>query len=212
ADRIEEIVVAMERWRWMPEDLGGDHVMVNIAGYELRLVRGGKLADRMEVVVGKPYSRTPVFSDVIRYVELNPYWNVPGGIASKEELPILKKNPGSLAATGFEAVRGGQAVLVSQIDWSPYGPSNFPFQLRQRPGPKNALGRAKFVFPNQFDVYLHDTPSHGLFNKADRAFSHGCIRLSRPVDLAEEVLSDVPGWNRPRIDQVIAGGKNTVVN
>jgi murein L,D-transpeptidase YcbB/YkuD len=211
-DRIEEIVVAMERWRWMPDDLGADHVMVNIAGYELSLVRAGKLTDKMAVVVGKPYSRTPVFSDAIRYVELNPYWNVPGGIAIKEELPILKKNPGSLAATGFEVVRGGQAVPVSQIDWSQYGASNFPFQLRQKPGPKNALGRAKFVFPNKFDVYLHDTPSHGLFDKSDRAFSHGCIRLSRPVDLAEEVLTDVPGWNRPRIDQVIAGGKNTVVN
>ena len=211
-DRIQEIVVAMERWRWMPDNLGADHVMVNIAGYELTLVRAGKVADRMAVVVGKPYSRTPVFSDAIKYVELNPYWNVPGDIAAKEELPILKKNPAGLAATGFEAVQGGQAVPVTQVDWSRYGPSDFPFQLRQRPGPKNALGRVKFVFPNKFDIYLHDTPAQSLFDKSDRAFSHGCIRLSRPVDLAEEVLADVPGWNRSRIDQVIAGGNNTVVN
>jgi murein L,D-transpeptidase YcbB/YkuD len=212
ADRIGQIVVAMERWRWMPENLGADHVIVNIAGYELTLVKGGAVADRMAVVVGKPYSRTPVFSDAIRYVELNPYWNVPGSIAIKEELPILKKNPASLAAQGYEAVQGGRAVPVSDIDWSRYGASDFPFQLRQRPGPKNALGRAKFVFPNKFDVYLHDTPAHSLFVKTDRAFSHGCIRLSRPIDLAEEVLADVPGWSRARIEQTIAGGNNTVVN
>ena len=120
ADRIEEIVVAMERWRWMPENLGADHVFVNIAGYELRLVRDGKLADRMAVVVGRPYSRTPVFSNAIKYVELNPYWNVPSAIAVKEELPILQKNPGSLGATGFEAVQGGRAVPVTAIDWSRY--------------------------------------------------------------------------------------------
>jgi murein L,D-transpeptidase YcbB/YkuD len=211
-DRIAEIVVAMERWRWMPENLGNDHVLVNIAGYELQLVKDGKLADRMAVVVGKPYSRTPVFSNAIKYVELNPYWNVPAKIAIKEELPILQRNPGGLGATGFEAVQGGRAVPVTAIDWGRYSSSNFPFQLRQAPGPKNALGRAKFVFPNKFDVYLHDTPAHSLFDKSDRAFSHGCVRLSRPIDLAEEVLADVPGWDRARIDEVVAGGDNTVVN
>ena len=211
-DRIAEIVVAMERWRWMPEDLGNDHVFVNIAGYELQLVKDGKLADRMAVVVGKPYSRTPVFSNAIKYVELNPYWNVPAKIAIKEELPILQRNPGGLGATGFEAVQGGRAVPVTAVDWGRYSSSNFPFQLRQAPGPKNALGRAKFVFPNKFDVYLHDTPAHSLFDKSDRAFSHGCVRLSRPIDLAEEVLADVPGWDRARIDEVVAGGDNTVVN
>jgi murein L,D-transpeptidase YcbB/YkuD len=211
-DRINEIVVAMERWRWMPENLGADHVFVNIAGYELTLVKGGKLADRMAVVVGKPYSRTPVFSDAIKYVELNPYWNVPARIAIKEELPILQRNPAGLGATGFEAVQGGRGVPVTEVDWSRYSASNFPFQLRQGPGPKNALGRAKFVFPNKYDIYLHDTPAHSLFDKSDRAFSHGCVRLSRPLDLAEEVLADVPGWDRARIDQVVADGKNTVVN
>ena len=211
-DRIRQIVLAMERWRWMPDNLGADHVIVNIAGYELKLVKGGKEADRMAVVVGKPYSRTPVFSDAIRYVELNPYWNVPSGIAIKEELPVLRKNPAARAASGFEAVQNGVPVPLTAINWSQYGPGNFPFQLRQKPGPKNALGRAKFVFPNKFNVYLHDTPSRGSFDKTDRAFSHGCVRLSRPVDLAEEVLADVPGWDRARIDEVIAGGKNTVVN
>src|SRR4029078_6911963 len=186
--RIDEIIMAMERWRWMPDSLGPQYLMVNIAAYELKWIKAGKLFDRMEVVVGKPYSRTPVFSDALKYVELNPYWNVPFGIAIKEQLPVLRRSPQTLAATGFEAVRGGQSVPLTAIDWNQYGPEDFPYQIRQRPGPKNALGEVKFVFPNRFDVYLHDTPSRGLFQKIDRAFSHGCIRLSRPLDLAEEVL------------------------
>jgi murein L,D-transpeptidase YcbB/YkuD len=210
--RIDEIVMAMERWRWMPDSLGPQYLMVNIAAYELKWIKSGKLFDRMEVVVGKPYSRTPVFSDALKYVEFNPYWNVPFGIAIKEQLPTLRRNPQSLAATGFEAVRGGRAVPLTQIDWSRYGPNNFPYQIRQRPGAKNALGEVKFVFPNRFDVYLHDTPSRSLFKKTDRAFSHGCIRLSRPLDLAEEVLADVPGWDRRRIDRVVVSGQNTVVH
>ncbi len=210
--RIAEIVVAMERWRWMPETLGRDHLIVNIAGFELRHVEEGKVVDRMAVVVGKPYSRTPVFSDRVRYLEFNPYWNVPSSIAIKEELPKLRRNPAALAASGFEAVRGDQVFQLTDIDWSQYGPGNFPFQLRQRPGPSNALGRVKFMFPNKFNVYLHDTPSQGAFAANSRAFSHGCVRLSRPLDLADEVLAGTAGWNRRKIDTVIAGGERTVVN
>ncbi len=211
-ERIEEIVVAMERWRWMPANLGRDHLIVNIAGFDLRHVENGKVVDRMAVVVGKPYSRTPVFSDRVRYLEFNPYWNVPKDIAIKEELPKLRTNPAARQAAGFEAVRDGQVYQLTQIDWSQYGPGNFPFLLRQRPGPSNALGRVKFMFPNQFNVYLHDTPSRGAFAENSRAFSHGCVRLSRPLDLASEVLSGTPGWSRGRIDGVIAGGERTVVN
>ncbi len=211
-DRIAEIVVAMERWRWMPEDLGRDHLIVNIAGFNLEHVADGKVVDKMAVVVGKPYSRTPEFSDRVRYLEFNPYWNVPADIAIKEELPKLKANPAARAAAGFEAVRGDQVYQLTDIDWSQYGPGNFPFQLRQRPGPTNALGRVKFMFPNQFNVYLHDTPSRGAFAENSRAFSHGCVRLSRPLDLATEVLSGTPGWGRGRIDAVVAGGDRTIVN
>ena len=109
-------------------------------------------------------------------------------------------------------MRGDQVYRLTDIDWSQYGPGNFPFQLRQRPGPTNALGRVKFMFPNQFNVYLHDTPSHGAFPPRSRAFSHGCVRLSRPLDLADEVLSGTPGWDRRRIDGVVAGGERTTVN
>jgi murein L,D-transpeptidase YcbB/YkuD len=212
--RVQDIVLSMERWRWMPPQLGRDHLIVNIAGFELRRFADGRLAERMNVVVGKPYTKTPVFSDRIRYLEFNPYWNLPHGIAVKEELPKLKTNPAARAAAGFEAVRGDTVYPLTSINWSQYGPGNFPFQLRQRPGPNNALGRVKFMFPNQFDVYLHDTPARSLFDKAERAFSHGCIRLARPLDLAVQVLAvgGVPGWDMGRVDAVVASQKRTVVN
>jgi murein L,D-transpeptidase YcbB/YkuD len=212
--RVEDIVLSMERWRWMPPELGRNHLIVNIAGFELRRFANGKLEERMNVVVGRPYNKTPVFSDAVRYLEFNPYWNVPTGIAIKEELPKLKSNPAARAAAGFEAVRGSTVYPLTSINWSQYGPGNFPFQLRQRPGPNNALGRVKFMFPNQFDVYLHDTPARSLFDKAERAFSHGCIRLSRPLDLAVQVLAvgGVPGWDMARINAVVATQQRTVVN
>jgi murein L,D-transpeptidase YcbB/YkuD len=212
--RVQDIVLSMERWRWMPPDLGHNHLIVNIAGFELRRFANGTLEERMNVVVGRPYNKTPVFSDSIRYLEFNPYWNVPTGIAIKEELPKLKSNPAARAAAGFEAVRGDTVYPLTSINWSQYGPGNFPFQLRQRPGPNNALGRVKFMFPNQFDVYLHDTPARSLFDKAERAFSHGCIRLARPLDLAVQVLAvgGVPGWDMARINAVVATQKRTVVN
>lgn len=213
-DRIESIDFAMERWRWMPDDLGRQYIIVNIAGFELRRIADGEIKEKMAVVVGKPYSRTPVFSDAIRYLEFNPYWNVPAGLAAKEELPKLQSNPAAVAAAGFEAVRGKDVYDVRQVDWAQVTPSRFPFQLRQKPGTNNALGRVKFMFPNSHDVYLHDTPSRSLFGKAERAFSHGCIRLSRPLELADQVLAagGVDGWSNDRIDSVVASLKNTVVN
>lgn len=209
-DRVRQIVANMERWRWMPEDLGQHYIIVNIAGFELRRVRG-KVEEQMRVVVGKPYHRTPVFSEKMTYVELNPYWNVPPSIAIKEELPKLKSNPGAAASRGFEVVSGDRVIDPRSVDWSRYSRTNFPFQLRQRPGSGNALGRVKFMFPNRFNVYLHDTPARTLFAKAERAFSHGCIRLARPLDLAEQVLAGEPGWDRKKIDAVVASQERTVV-
>lgn len=213
-DRIKSIVATMERVRWMPEDLGQQFVIVNIAAFELRRFDAGTVKERMAVVVGKPYHRTPVFSDHIRYVEFNPYWNVPPSIAIKEELPKLRSNPGAVAAQGFEAVQGDRVVALQSIDWSQYGSGSFPFQLRQRPGTNNALGRVKLMFPNPHNVYLHDSPARSLFSRTERAFSHGCIRLARPLELAEQVLraGGVEGWTKDRIDSVIASAKTTVVN
>src|SRR5215472_4234229 len=213
-ERIQSIVMAMERVRWMPEDLGKQYVIVNIAGFELRRVNDGSVEERMAVVVGKPFHRTPVFSDRIRYIEFNPYWNVPPAILVNEELPKLRANPSGLAAEGFELVQGDRVIEPSSIDWSRYGGGSFPFQLRQRPGSNNALGRVKLMFPNPHNVYLHDSPARSLFSRNERAFSHGCIRLERPLELAGQVLraGGVSGWNKDRIDQVIASAKTTVVN
>ena len=210
--RIRQIELFMERLRWMPEDLGPHYIQVNIAGFELKNVKNGTLVDLMRVVVGKPYHQTPVFSKRMTYVELNPYWNVPRSIAINEELAHLQQAAGARAAKGFEALINDKPVPVTSINWSQYSKSNFPFRLRQKPGDGNALGRVKFMFPNQFNVYMHDTPARSLFSQADRAFSHGCIRLARPVDLAVEVLSQVPGWTRERIDAVLASKKNTTVS
>jgi L,D-transpeptidase YcbB len=213
-ERIKSIILAMERLRWMPENLGQQYLIVNIAGFELRRVNAGKVEERMAVVVGKPYHRTPVFSDRIRFLEFNPYWNVPPDIAVNEELPVLRRNPAGLSAQGFEVVRGNQVSDPSSVDWASVGPGHFPYQLRQRPGPNNALGRVKFMFPNPHNVYLHDSPARNLFERNVRAFSHGCIRLSRPLDLAEQVLrvGGVQGWSKERINDVVASTKNTVVN
>lgn len=212
ADRIRQIIVTMERWRWMPEDLGTHYIRVNIAGYELQRVRDGRIEEQMPVVVGKPYHQTPVFSGMIKYLEFNPYWNVPRSIAVKEELPKLQSDPGARAARGFEAVVDGQGVPLTSIDWSGMSASHFPLRLRQKPGPLNALGRVKFMFPNRFSVYLHDTPARSLFARSQRSFSHGCIRVGRPIKLAEQVLRGVAGWDRRKIDAVLASKQRTVVN
>jgi len=213
-DRIKSLIATMERVRWIPGNLGRQFVIVNIAAFELRRFAEGVVKERMPVVVGKTFHRTPVFSDRIRYVEFNPYWNVPPSIAIKEELPKLRSNPGAIAAEGFEAVEGGRVLPLQSINWSQYGPGNFPFELRQRPGANNALGRVKLIFPNSHNVYLHDSPARSLFSRTERAFSHGCIRVSRPLELAEQVLraGGVAGWNKGRIDSVIASAKTTIVN
>ncbi|MCB9992198.1 MAG: L,D-transpeptidase family protein [Hyphomicrobiaceae bacterium] len=212
-ERIDSIIVSMERWRWMPDDLGVKHIIVNIAGFELRLYENGAEADRMNVVVGKPFTRTPVFSDEIEYLEINPYWNVPASIIFGEMLPELQSNPASLASRGFEAVRGGQVYDLRQVDWSAYTRNNFPFTIRQKPGADNALGRVKFMLPNTHDIYLHDSPARSLYDRSVRAFSHGCIRLSRPLDLIPEVLTagDISGWDRAKVNQVLATGERTIV-
>lgn len=212
AARIDQIMVNMERWRWLPEDLGAHYVLVNIAGFELKAVENGAVTERMPVVVGKPYRRTPVFSDRIRYIEFNPDWTVPQSIAVKDELPKIKKDRNFLKKNGFEVLLNGKRVAPETIQWSSLSASRFPYTLRQKPGPENALGRMKFMFPNRFSVYLHDSPAKSLFERATRAFSSGCIRVARPKDLAEVLLRDVPGWSLERINVVLQKGETTRVD
>jgi murein L,D-transpeptidase YcbB/YkuD len=189
--RIRQMELNMERWRWMPADLGERHIEVNVPEFVLRVMEGDRAVLAMRVVVGKEQSRTPVFSDKMTYVELNPYWNIPPSILHDEILPALARDPGYLASHDMEVVSGeGEEMRV-----------------RQRPGPQNPLGRIKFMFPNDFDVYLHDTPAGHLFNQSERTFSHGCIRIERPMDLADYLLRGDPKWDRAAVEAAIAAGE-----
>lgn len=191
--RLNTLLVNLERWRWLPEDRAAEKlVYVNIAGFELAAVSNHQLALRMPIIVGKQYLETPVFSSRIEKIEINPYWNVPTSIADKEILPRVKKDPSYLARQHMQVVRtrdGGE-------------------RIRQEPGSWNALGRIKFVLPNNFDVYLHDTPSPKLFRENVRAFSHGCIRLSEPMAFAAFLLSTpADPWSADRVRQIVDTGR-----
>ncbi len=211
-ERVRQIIVNLERWRWLPEDLGDQHILVNVAGFELRRSEYGSVQEVIRVVVGKPGHRTPVFSNKIKYLELNPTWTVPYSIATKEMLPKLQANPGYLGQS-FELLQGGRSIPFTSVDWASYSRKSFPFTIRQKPGPKNALGRVKFIFPNKHAIYLHDTPSRSLFSRTARAFSHGCIRVGRPLHLANQLLSDAPGkWSLRKIQTVLDSAKRTRVN
>jgi len=210
AERARQIMLNMERWRWMPENLGDYHFMVNLAAFELQEVQSSNIVERMNVVVGAVATQTPEFSDEMEYVELNPTWTVPYSIATKEMLPKLRQNPFAYADE-FDVFVNGKLSTWGTIDWFAYGPGNFPFTFRQRPGPKNALGKVKFMLPNPHNIYLHDTPAKDKFASTTRAFSHGCIRLSRPLDLAYTVLGGIAGWSRGQVDAALATGKTKQV-
>lgn len=206
-ERIDQIKLNMERWRWLPDDLGNPHVLVNIADFWLRVVEDGRPALQMRVVAGKPYRQTPVFSDQISYLVFNPYWHVPARLAAQDKLPEFKRNPDLVSKQGFELFQGWGAdaasVDPSTVDWSSLSSSNFPYRLRQRPGPYNALGEVKFMFPNAHNVYLHDTPSRSLFGQTERSFSSGCIRVEHPLELARVLLKYNDGWTSDRIHATV---------
>lgn len=213
--RIRQIVLNMERFRWMPDDLGDDHVFVNMAGFELDYVKDGTIRLSMRVVVGRQFRETPIFSDAIRYLELNPNWTVPRKIAVEDLLPKIRRDPSYLAAGGYQvlaATAGGWHPLdPASIDWRSVGAGRFPYRLRQLPGKANALGQVKFMFPNQFDVYLHDTPARDVFRRSVRTLSSGCIRLEKPLTLAEALLRR-DGQDPRVIQQILGTGQTTRVN
>ncbi|KPJ73462.1 hypothetical protein AMJ52_03675 [candidate division TA06 bacterium DG_78] len=202
-ERIEQIILNMERWRWLPHDLGRRYVIINISNFELDVVENGKTVMTMKAVVGKPFRRTPVFSDKMTYLVLSPYWNVPNNIAVQDILPIIRKNPGYLTSKKIKVFKGwgveAQEISPAAVDWTTITAKNFNYRFRQDPGSQNALGRVKFMFPNKYNVYIHDTPSKELFAKAERGFSSGCIRIEDPIDLAEYVLRGDPKWTREKI-------------
>lgn len=189
-----ELLVAMERWRWLPDDLdeGQDrHIWVNLPSYTAQIVSAaGDVTFDTKVVIGKAEHdlQTPEFSDRMEFMVANPRWNVPRSITVKEYLPRLKKNRN--AASQLDIInRAGKVIPRDQIDFSQYTEANFPYRMRQKPSDDNALGQVKFMFPNPWNIYLHDTPSKGLFGESARAFSHGCVRVARPIDLAHALLS-----------------------
>ncbi|HEV8337987.1 MAG TPA: L,D-transpeptidase family protein [Candidatus Polarisedimenticolia bacterium] len=193
--RIRQVELNLERWRWIPRQLGEPHVLVNIAGFRLELVRKGSSVWRTRIVVGKAYTPTPVFSDRIVAIVANPPWNVPEGIAVHEYVRELQKDPRALEREGIRLLKGSgeDAVEIdpATVDWQSIDENaEFPFRLRQDPGPDNALGRLKFQLTNDFQIYLHDTPAKSLFDQSDRDLSHGCIRVEKPLELAQQILDD----------------------
>jgi murein L,D-transpeptidase YcbB/YkuD len=214
-DRVREIELNMERWRWLPRNLGDRYILVNIPAFELELVDSRKQVMRMKVIVGKPYLSTPVFSAKMTYLVLNPRWSVPRSIATKEILPTIRRDPAYLSREGIRVFHGSgpdrHEVDPQYIDWHEMSSNHFPFHLRQDPGPKNPLGRVKFMFPNMFDVYLHDTPSRQLFSRPVRGFSHGCIRIEKALNLAEYLLKDDPRWDAEKLTRATDFGKERTV-
>jgi murein L,D-transpeptidase YcbB/YkuD len=207
-DRIRQVELNLERWRWLPKTLGERYILVNIADFSLAVVQNGATVMRMPVVVGTPYRKTPVFSGRMSYLEFSPYWYVPPTILKEDLLPKFKADPTMIDQRNFEIVRQGTDELVdpATIDWPRVNARNFPGILRQKPGPLNPLGRVKFMFPNAYAVYLHDTPDRTLFSRDQRSFSSGCIRIQRPFDLAGYLLygEAVPGARKGLADTLPA--------
>ena len=194
ARRIAMILANMEMWRWEPRAMGDERIEINIPDFSLKVMSGDDLVHRARVIVGKPDSPTPIFSNEMRYILVNPIWRVPDSIVRNELAPHLAQDPDYLARLGYQATRVGGRLVVSQP-----------------PGGDNALGRIAFMFPNQYDVYLHDTPARGLFAAPRRAFSHGCVRLEAPMRLAELVMGGAAsGWTAARLQSLFGGAERTV--
>ncbi len=213
--RIDQIRVNLERARWILPAFEGqdDLIVVNAAGFYLWLFLDGKYVWRTDVITGKPYHKTPVFTEQMTYIVLNPDWSVPRSIIRNEIFPKAKADPSYIAAKNYELITsGGKKVAATSLDWSTLNPAKFPYRVVQKPGPRNALGLVKFIFPNRFNVYLHDTPSRQLFSKTGRAFSHGCIRVKDPMKLAELILGQRNNLSRNEIDAVVASSKLRRIN
>ena len=208
-DVARTIELNMDRWRKLPDDLGEHHILVNVPSFELEVHDHNQLPLRMRVVVGSNENRTPLFSSAMKYVVFSPYWNIPESIMTKETLPKIMKDPDYATKENLEVVKvSGKHVEVidpQDIDWTDVGASDI--QLRQKPGDGNSLGLVKFIFPNPYNVYLHDTPADNLFAKLTRNFSHGCIRVEKPQELAEYVLRDQPEWTPDRIRRAMHAGE-----
>jgi L,D-transpeptidase YcbB len=214
-NRVHKIVINMERHRWLPRELGKRHVFVNQANYRMSVIDEGNVIHSARVIVGKPKFQTPVFSDKIRTVVFNPYWNVPRSIIKNEMLPFLAQDSSYLERQGFEVKLTNQSRRRSSFFGWGGGPSITSarqiISVRQPPGPRNALGRVKFIFPNKHAIYLHDTPAKSLFASTNRAFSHGCVRVQNALKFAEILLRLDANWSPQRVARAVASGKNQYI-
>jgi murein L,D-transpeptidase YcbB/YkuD len=200
-DLVPDIIANMERWRWMPRELGDFHVIANVPEYRLWVMREGESIFTTRTVVGQNRHRTAIFSDEMEYMAVNPYWNVPSSIARNEILPRLLQDPGYAIAATTRFSTTARPVDPFAVNWQAAAEQGMP-RIRQRPGARNALGEIKFMFPNQHAIYFHDTPSRGLFGRDQRAFSHGCVRVLDPWAFAEALLTNEPDWDlgpRPQL-------------
>ncbi len=214
-DRLRIVLVNMERRRWLPRNFGSRHIVVNTAAFELEAYENGRRVLEMAVIVGEQDARTPQFSRNMSYLEINPYWNVPRGVLERVILPRIRENPDYLGANRYKLITDSEADSGGNdpdaIDWSGIDADSFPGRLRQKPGPWNSLGRIKFMFPNRYHIYLHDTPDRHLFERSVRTFSSGCVRVEKPVTLALFALENDPAWDRRGIEKAIESGETSVV-
>jgi L,D-transpeptidase YcbB len=212
--RIAQIKLNMERWRWLPADLGTQHLMVNIPGFELKIIENHTVQSAMRVIVGRKKRQTPILSSTLTYLEFNPFWNIPQTIARKDILPKIKSDPQYLSKNNIQVLSGWEqnAPMIdpSLIDWHAFSENYLPYRLRQDPAPHNALGQVKFMFPNHHSVYIHDTPGKALFNKEMRSFSSGCVRVEHPLELAHLLLKNQQ-WDHQRIAKTIDSKKRRTI-
>ena len=210
--RVDQIRLNLDRVRWVQDELVDELVIVNIPGYELYFFHEGALSWQTDVMVGTIRTQTPIFRADMSYLEFNPTWTVPRSIIGRSLYGKFSADPNYITEHNYTLYNSdGVAVDPATIDWSQYSRNRFPFRVVQQPGPGNALGQVKFMFPNKYAVYLHDTPAKALFSRTTRAFSAGCVRVRDPFHFAELLLQNEQGWGRDRIDQVVDGGDRTVV-
>lgn len=215
--RVRQLKLNLERLRWLPRVLGDRYIFVNLADSSLEVVEKDEIVMTMRIIVGRDEDdqRTLVFTSNITYLEINPFWNVPESIAVNEIIPKVKEDPHYLSSRGIRIIDGwsepAKEVDPESIDWESLDPGQFRYRLRQDPGPRNPLGRIKFMFPNEFSIYLHDTPDRQLFERERRTFSHGCIRIEKPLDLAAYLLKGYSDWKREDILEAVASRQRQVV-
>ncbi len=212
---IDTVRVNLERWRWMPRSHPTDYVSVNIPSFTLELIQGSQTTLTMDAIIGRNYRMTPVMEEQIRYVVLNPSWFVPHKIASNDLLKKIQANPNYFDDIGMEVLQGvgneQRVIDTMSIAWNTVNSANFPYRLRQKPGPKNALGKVKFIFPNDNNVYLHDTNDPSLFSQSERSFSSGCIRIAKPMELLFALFDGHPTISREKIQSLLDTSKETTV-